>query len=277
MGDWGIISGQRFETIGVDAANSRGTNITGDASANTKGSWVELVASSAFDVKGIWIDIGFGSLADFLVDIGVGAEGSEQVIISNLYATPGATSGTALRSATTYCLPISIPVGTRISARSQSTGTGLGIRLTVTLMGLGFASPQPLSRMTTYGAATGDSGGTSIDPGATIQTKGAWVEIIGSSTNKMSALALAIGNQNNAARLSASWLFDISVGAATSEVILIPDLFLASNASGDMVFPITMGTFPVHVPRGTRIAARAQCSINDATDRLFDLILYGID
>jgi hypothetical protein len=33
---------------------------------------------------------------------------------------------------------------------------------------------------------------------------------------------------------------------------------------------------PVSIPAGSRIAARAQSSINDATDRLFDLEVIGV-
>jgi hypothetical protein len=34
--------------------------------------------------------------------------------------------------------------------------------------------------------------------------------------------------------------------------------------------------FPVSIPKGSRVAARAQCSINDATDRLIDITLIGL-
>jgi len=40
--------------------------------------------------------------------------------------------------------------------------------------------------------------------------------------------------------------------------------------------PPVLGPFPVAIPSGSRIAARAQCNISDATDRLFDVAVYGV-
>jgi len=50
---------------------------------------------------------------------------------------------------------------------------------------------------------------------------------------------------------------------------------LFSSSAVDFTVPMTVGYFQRKIPAGTRIAARAQCSGTDATDRLFDVLLYG--
>jgi hypothetical protein len=41
--------------------------------------------------------------------------------------------------------------------------------------------------------------------------------------------------------------------------------------------PATFGPLSVQIPANTRLSARCQCSITDATDRLIEVALYGLD
>jgi hypothetical protein len=84
------------------------------------------------------------------------------------------------------------------------------------------------------------------------------------------------GNQANQLMSTANWSIDIATGGAGAETVIVPDLICASLASTvDGVVPSAFAV-PVHIVTGTRIAARAKCTITDATDRLIDLILIGI-
>jgi hypothetical protein len=275
VADWTmLLDGQIADTAGENTSNSRGTTITAGATANTKGSYTQLIASTPFDADWIEVEITWGSVptgGEILVDIAVGAAGSEQDMISNLqYCDSSAYSFSR------YLFPIRVSAGTRIAARSQCNTGSATIHVKVNLMGSGFISPFPLSRVTTYGANTSDSGGTSIDPGGVANTKGAYTEIAAATSDPIRGLFLAIGIQANTARTAGTWLVDIAVGAAGSEQIIIPNLGLVASGDTDLIMPSTIGILPCSIPAGTRVAVRAQSTITDAADRLFDLIIYGV-
>src|SRR3990172_6877060 len=275
--DWSLIEAQRFVTVGAVTAGSTGTDLTATATPDTKGSYVEVAASTAFDAHGLLIQLNNASTgaSDYLIDVAVGAGGSETIIAANLYVGSGDSPVSA--DGYGYLLPISIPAGTRLSARCQSHAASGVIRITIVLMGEGFITPPGLGRVTTYGANTADSGGTQVDPGGTAHTLGAYSEIVASTTNPIRQLTITIGNMDNDVRTTAVWLLNLAIGAGGSEVVFIENLMLNCSSSVDLVQPQIFSPIGVNFPAGTRLAARAQCSIIDATDRLFDVILYGVD
>jgi hypothetical protein len=276
MADWSTIEGCRNKTEGLDAANSRGITITASATANTKGSWTQLAASTgqACDVLTI-ITVRPGTAsADYLIDIGVGTAGSEQVIISDLLIC--SPSGGATPMGVEFVFPISIPAGTRIAARCQATTLSSQIRISYEMAQLPMLASAERSIVKTYGDATADSGGTSIDPGGTANTKGAWTQIVASTTYAASALLIGFGDQVNTVRTDCTWLVDVGVGSAGSEKVVVPDFLLQAEAASDDITPGVSPPLPVSIPAATPISVRAQCSITDATDRLFDAVLYVV-
>jgi hypothetical protein len=44
----------------------------------------------------------------------------------------------------------------------------------------------------------------------------------------------------------------------------------------DLPTPPMSGPFFVNIPEGVRLSVQAQCSINDASDRLFDAIIVAL-
>ncbi len=279
MADWPLHGGARVLTAGVNAAASRGITITAAATANVKGAWTELISAvnNTVDAQTIYINIRSSSVAnvDYLVDIGVGEAGAEQVVVANVQAS-ASVGGTIFFGGGVW-IPLVIPRGVRVAARCQCTTLSATCRVQVGLQAGGWLlSPGP-GRVSTYGANTADSGGVSVDPGATINTKGAWSQIVASATNPLRALVACIGNQLNGVRIAGDYLVDIGVGGAGSEQIIIPDLHVEDSSNSDTIVPSVLGPFAVDIPATTRLAARAQCSHADATDRLFDITLYGVD
>jgi hypothetical protein len=285
MPDWPLLEGQRYAAGGVDAANSRGTTVT-TGTANVKSaSWVQLIASTPFEATGMMVTLSDAAAGgDFLVDIAIGAAGQEVVICPNLCAASG--TGSVTRGAF-YFIPISIPAGSRISAKSQSSlAAASTIRVSLHFMGQGFISEASLSRVIAYGANTADSGGVTIDPGTVANTKGTadpggtsggWFTI-GTTTSDTSALFLAFPNiVGSTTRASTTWLVDISIGPQGSRTILIPDLLLQCSTTDDLVLPTVYGPFPVEIPSGTVLGARASSPLTTATTRLFDIIAYGVN
>lgn len=113
-------------TIGANTANGLGTLIDPGAVANTKGAWSELTPSLTRQLNQPSVFIG-GSLSgglaleSWLVDVGIGAGGSERVIIPDLYVQSGGTSDDF--SPKLFSMPVTIPEGVRVAARAQSTET----------------------------------------------------------------------------------------------------------------------------------------------------------
>jgi len=85
---------------------------TSGASANTKGSWTQIIASTTKKV------VALSALIDMygvnsLWDIGTGSAGSEVVLIANVPGTQYAME--------VYHIPILIPAGTRVAVRGQAS------------------------------------------------------------------------------------------------------------------------------------------------------------
>lgn len=271
MSDWGLLTGNNLKAaLNVNASASQGTALTAPGANNTKGAWLQLTASLAQSAGRIMIGAESSGLADTLVDIGVGAASSEQVILENLVFS----GRNELFNGYTFDYPI--PAGSRVAARFQTTNTSISLYLIV-LVGTGhFLSGAPHRKVTVYGANTADSGGTSVDPGGTAHTKGSYSEITASTTRRIRKLHIGVGNQGNNVRSYAEYLLDIAIGAASSEQVIIPDIPLI-GAQNEVIASNVGTSFMVDIPAGTRIAARAQCSITDATDRLVDLTIHGED
>jgi hypothetical protein len=75
-------------------SNGASAGPTPGATANTKGSWTQLIAATTVDAIHVRLDMylqtAFAASESIAVDIGIGASGSEQVLIPNLvFSTPG--------------------------------------------------------------------------------------------------------------------------------------------------------------------------------------------
>lgn len=98
------------------------------SSSNTKGAYTELVDPTLGDVAGFNVYVtnndNFSSSDYFwLVDIAVGAVGSEKVIVSNISIFSN-TSADKMRPQSLGPFWVPIPKGSRVSARAQCSGTG---------------------------------------------------------------------------------------------------------------------------------------------------------
>lgn len=259
--------------IGTTSASSFGTQLTASSSTNTKGAYSQLIASTALDTDYLLITIGNASGSGQLdVDIAVGGSGSEVVILADL----GAASGTGPNEIAVYAIPFSVPAGTRISARCQSTVASDKALVGMFIAGGDFQF-SPFSHCDTYGFNSGTSFGTNVDPGGSANTKGSYSQITASTTRDHFGLMWSLdadGLQLAAAEL----LVDIAVGAAASEVVILPNIqFEQTAASGvGQLSPVTSGgVIPVQIPSGTRLSVRAQSTDTTSTSRKFNIRLHG--
>lgn len=102
--------------------------------------------------------------------------------------------------------------------------------------------------------------GATVTTGGTAATKGTAVELIASTSFDVYMVRLQVSNYGLSATISDAML-DIMVGGATEEVI-IPNILVGGSRGGNIAAPIPSGlgrsySFPVYIPAGTRISAKA--------------------
>lgn len=253
-------------------------SLTANVSNDTKAtSYTTIISSTAFDAQAIMLNVGRESSTagiQFLMDIAIGAASSEQDIIQNYLYSRGNNES----ADNSILLPIQIPSGTRISGRVQCSSGNSSLRVTAHLFGGDLWAPGGLARVETCGAVTADSGGTGIDPGGSANTKGAYSSaLIASTSFDYKGFFVCIGgNKNSVVAALTRARLDIAIGAASSEQVILPDYQIVCGTAGDAYMPGVSPFLPIPIPAGSRISARAQSSNTDATDRLFDVVLYGV-
>lgn len=256
------------------------TGVAASGSTNTKGSYVQFVASTTFASQSMIVDMpsnNTGGAMDSLVDVATGAAASEVVVIANLPYGSFYTTGVA--GATGYIAPLSVASSTRVSARSQSDVASAAVAVSLTFIGTN--GILGISSFSTGGALTASSRMTLVDAGGTANVKGSYVQMVASTaalTQWMLPLTCRVGQGQNAAGVV--FAVDVATGGSGSEVVLLPDLRVTAGPTGGSGSITQQGLpcFPVmtYIASSTRIAFRASCISNTATLRTFDAgIVYG--
>jgi hypothetical protein len=252
-------------------ASSWPTSVTATASAtiNTKGSYIQVVASTPSAWDGFWLLVSSNFVTatntSTLIDVATGAAASEVVQLANMSvgynsASPGVHW---------IYIPLTVPSGTRIAVRTQSvvaSKTQILRVVGVPASNRGAVGPGQRSYGTcnTYGAVTGSSRGTSVTASATINTLGAWTQIVASSTGVTRALLVRVDGNSSAAITASTARVQIGIGAAASEAQVGPDMFFATDATEFIVQQGPGLTVPIDglaIPAGSRISARIASSV----------------
>jgi hypothetical protein len=126
-----------------------------------------------------------------------------------------------------------------------------------------------VDRVSDVGALVATSAWTTITASATVNTKGAYTQLIASTP--FAADGFNIGIRMTTA--SATVLVDLAVGAAAAEQIILPDIF-HRNGTSTATAPFTVFYVPIHIKDGQRIAARCQ-SATASQACTVGLYLYG--
>lgn len=118
------------ESLGVDLANTQAHEYDPGAVANTKGAWSEVVSSLTDTYAGFAILISGNQNSSAtdqtaLIDIGIGAVGNEEVLLSNL---PVKVSSSELLGVAPCFYNITLNKGQRLVVRAQSTNTNAADR-----------------------------------------------------------------------------------------------------------------------------------------------------
>lgn len=265
-----------FETIGALSASTKGTDIGADDDA--KGTWVEIASSIGIDAKFAHVISrydGISTSPSGLIDIGTGTSGSEVVLMPDIFFESGPSFDD--RMAHWNYPSVDIASGTRIVGRAEAEEAG-GFVVYEIIIILADTAIRELTSPTfvTYGITSGSAGskGTQVDPGATANTKGSWVELTSSFSATGEIVSFSIGDDRNSALTDAQWLVDIGIGSEGSEAVVIGDFLLGADATCDAILPTVVGPFPAADLQGERVSARAQCTLTNATDRLFRIAAH---
>jgi len=104
-----------YDSIGFSSATTLGTPFTPAGFA--KSAWTQVIASTVRDYMGLMCSFdGQGTNAYYelaAIDIGLGASGSEVVLIPDI---PAYTAGTAINGGNGF-YPVDVPSGSRLSVR----------------------------------------------------------------------------------------------------------------------------------------------------------------
>lgn len=287
MGDWALGAGFRSQDMNTAGSSTGVTTSFAGGAVNAKGAWAALITSTSFDASGIYLTISTGFQdTRYLIDIGIGPSTSEVVVVSNLLV--GVATGICLP----VFIPISIPAGSRISARCQDNFGASTAYISANIVAGGWINPPPFNSVTDYGTNTSTSGGTTVDAGATANTKGSYAQLTASTTYAHKGLMVAAMRPTPATAMAADYtqLADVAIGASGSEQIIFPNLrFIASiqtgGASGSplaftgrgQLNPAFTPWIPCDIPAGSRIAVRQQSTSTNATDRTCAYAVYGLN
>ena len=230
-----------FKIVNFDSAKT----LTANSSAHTKGSWVQLIASTSADASLLYFSISgvaaSGVNTATLLDIAVGASGSETIIAGDIAI--GSAGGV------TVAFPYQLPSGTRLAARIQSVVTGgktATIRSVVIDAGDYATAPTGVD---VIGGNTANSQGISFS-GAS----GTWVEGVASTSRAYRAVCMVISGHDAVLGGVTNQPFALGVGAASSEISFGDLRFnFANNESGSLVAPYNT-LFGRNIPAGSRLA-----------------------
>lgn len=243
MSDWGVTESAVYEA-------GTGFSPVSGATANTKGAWMQILASAPQDYTGLWIQLRGATTNNALFDIGIGAAGSEIVLAPNLFCGPKLTQDSY---GSVFILPCSIPAGSRVAVRSQTDGVSISASINIGFF-TGYLTAQYPGNLFDIGTMLATSTGTAL----TIPASGssAWVQLVASTAYDIKKFLLFIGG----AGPDTQAMIDLAVGAAGAEQIILGGIgYLERQITGSVgqSGPSSCGPFPIQIPAGSRISVRA--------------------
>ena len=121
------------------------------------------------------------------------------------------------------------------------------------------AQGQSALEITYTGTTSAELGATVTANAATAHTVGGWAEVDASTAYDAWGVTVGIAGLGTTASTNTRSLCNIAVGAASSEVTIIPNLICgqAGQWASASIGPV-MYHFPIHIPAGTRLSANLQ-------------------
>ncbi len=259
-----------------------GTTITAGATANSKTGavWANLIAATGkpsygvyFAVSGIAVS---AAIQSFLLDLAIGAAGSEQTVWPNLNASEA--GGIDLGPTKMLFLPIYIPSGARLSCRGQAS-TASDTCLVAVWLCQDVLYPWTCGQVTDYGTDLTVSDGTTVTPDS--GAFGSWVELLnpsgGSGLVRPHRFWTALcGRSADTTWVGAGGnLLELGVGPSIASVTTLGQLRWWHSGSEEMgsIFPLFFYAPMIVDATNRKLFAR----LASGTTEAFRVSAYGMD
>lgn len=251
----------------VNLSSSTGTvvNLTASGTANAKGSWVQVWASTPTDLYGLELYLtnqlaANGQATHVLVDVGTGGSGSETQVVE------GVNFGYGQKGSRSFEFPIFIPKGTRVALRAQSSQTSKAVNVGARARGKR-GGVTPARYCTTYGVDLTASRGTLLTNAGTHNTEGAWVELTAATTERLAAVAVMASFGGSLGMSTTTFeLIDFGIGGSGQETVIVENILKGSDNNENANFDGEPHLHAVDIPAGTRLVARHMRNANVNTD-----------
>ncbi|HEY1257768.1 MAG TPA: hypothetical protein VGF34_00855 [Stellaceae bacterium] len=240
--------GARVEQLGFSGAGST-TTVIASATAGTFGTLATL-GTSSFAYDAITLSIGIANQKRGILTLTANTGGSDQTIADSIAFNNVIASNDI---GTSVWLPLRVPSGAVIKAKTATTASGGQLRVAVTGIQSG-----ALSRG--FGRVVSCTDFTGADPTNPITLNGTtltgWVQVQAATPADIGMLFALPTCTTTAGGPNGQIYVEIGWGASGSEIPLVKVPIVVNNT-----FVTTPICIPCVIPQGTRIAARAQCSV----------------
>jgi hypothetical protein len=243
-----------------------GTSVTTGGASSTKGTAVQLIASTSFDAYWIKVtasDYGLSATnASGCLDILIGAA-TEEVLIPNLLMGDCGGAAAVQGGPKVWEFPLYIAAGSRIAAQVAGLRVSTAMRVAVYIYGgHGYPPWRVGSKVTTYGIGTVPQG-TSVTPGAS-GAEGSWTQITSSTSADHFCFSPSMQRTPSDTTFTPIEIFymDMGIGAATEEAMLGTEQSYVFRTDSGEITDGPYNSFPCFqdVPSGTRLVARLSSS-----------------
>ena len=142
-----------------------------------------------------------------------------------------------------------------------------------------YLGSTPLFRLTSFFESSSSNAintfpsGVTVRASSTANVKGAWTQLIGSTSQDATYLVVDIGNVS-AGNVNTSMLIDFAIGAAGSEVASVENIGIGGAIRNANRYPYVFG-LPIKIPQGSRVSARVQSRLGNQTPATLKIFLIN--
>jgi hypothetical protein len=242
--------------VATPSTTNFATRLTANATPHAKGTYSQIVASTAYDVHGMFVTFaGSTSSAtrtDQMMDIAIGSA-TETVILPEFLTGWRAAQSTGPQ---TVFFPFFIPKGTRIAARLQSLIASDTLDVMFTLVYGSGPKPERLyTRADAYGTTAASSNGTSHTPGNSGAESTA-ASIGGTLSKNYCAVMLQVqGSLATTTMTNIAYHWELQIGNVTKA-----EWYTVSHTTEQVNGPYPNQPIHMRLPSGTQLQIRAEAS-----------------
>lgn len=222
------------------------------AATHVKGPWAEVTASIGASIECVMLSPthrGSGR-ANYLLDVAIGAAGSETVVLSNVAFN---NEGSVFARRNPFFAPLRLPEGARLSCRAQSSNASTTCAsLGVLLLSTPFFNLPSMDDWDTYGADTATTMGVETTVSNT------WTQVTASTRRDARWILVYVSGNSHTLNSDYATVVSVGIGAAGSETEMFNfEAWGCSTAIPQSGFCPKCISVPCNIPSGTRIAVKA--------------------